>query len=93
MPESKNQGDKQSVMESSIMKKLKIISIAYGVSRCRYALVKEFVEDSREETLYIVAELPFYGDDNEMKLTDLFFSITYESYSEAVEAFKLIVEQ
>lgn len=93
MSESKNQGDKQSVMESSIMKKLKIISIAYGVSRCRYVLVKEFVEDSREETLYIVAELPFYGDDNEMKLTDLFCSITYESYSEAVEAFKLIVEQ
>jgi hypothetical protein len=76
------------------MKKLKIISLAYGVSRCRYALIKEFVEDNREETLYIVAELPFYGDDNEMELkANLLFSLTYESYSEAVEAFKIIVEQ
>jgi hypothetical protein len=76
------------------MKKLKIISLAYGVSRCRYVLVKEFVEDNREETLYIVAELPFFGDDNDMKLRDnLLFSITYQSYSEAVEAFKLMVEQ
>ena len=76
------------------MKKLKIISLAYGVSRCRYALIKEFVEDNREETLYIVAELPFFGDDNDMKLRDnLLFSITYQSYSEAVEAFKLMVEQ
>lgn len=75
------------------MKKMKIISLAYGVSRCRYVLIKEFAEDNREETLYIVAELPFYGDDNDMKLTDLFCSITYESYSDAVEAFKLMVKQ
>lgn len=76
------------------MKKLKIMQMSYGVSRCRYVLVKEFVEDNREETLYIVAELPFFGDDNDMKLRDnLLFSITYQSYSEAVEAFKLMVEQ
>jgi len=39
MPDCKDKGGKQSIMECCIIKKFKIINIAYGISRCRYALV------------------------------------------------------
>ena len=64
------------------------MQMQYGVNRCRYAIVKEFVEGTREETLYIVAEFPYFDDDNDMKLrADLLGSIAYENYGEAVDAF------
>ncbi len=63
--------------------------MSYGVSRCRYAIVKEFVEGTREETLYIVAELPFFDDDNDMKLrADLLGAIAYKNHSDAVEDYQ-----
>ena len=70
------------------MKSLKILNLQYGASRCRFVILKEFVKGTRDHTLYVVAELPFYDDDNAMKLrADLLGSIAYKSYSDALEAF------
>ena len=71
------------------MIKQKILNLTYAKNGVRYAVVKEFIEDSRAKTLYIVAELPFFEDDNDMKLRgDLLGSIAFKLYADALDEYK-----
>lgn len=68
------------------MKTLKIMNMSYGKNQCRYVIVKEREKFTSKRPLYIVAELPFFDDDNEMRLrADLLGSIAYKSYLDALE--------
>jgi len=68
------------------MIKLNIMNLAYGKNGCRYVIVKELANSINFKTLYVVSELPFFEDDNEMKLrADVNSCIAYKSYIDAVE--------
>lgn len=76
------------------MTKYKIITMSYGKNGVRYSVVKEFQEGTREHTLYVVCELPFFGNDNEMKLRgDMLGQIAYKTRVEALEEFNRRLEQ
>jgi len=69
---------------------LKIMNLSYGKNQCRYVIVKERNKHTKKRPLYIVAELPYFGDDNEMKLrSDLLGSIAYKSYLDAIEDYQI----
>ena len=71
------------------MKALKIMNLSYGKNQCRYVIVKEFDKNSSKRPLYVVAELPYFGDDNQMKLrADMLSSIAYKSYIDALEDYE-----
>ena len=68
------------------MTKYKILLMSYAKNGVRYSVVKEFQEGTREHTVYVVCELPFFGNDNEMNLrADILGSIAYKTRLEAVE--------
>ena len=70
------------------MKTMKIMNLSYGKNGVRYVVVKEYIKGSNSRTLYIVSELPFFGNDNDMKLRgDLLGSIAHKSYSDALEEY------
>ena len=76
------------------MIKQKILNLSYAKNGVRYAIVKEHIKGSRAKTLYIVAELAFFEDDNDMKLRgDLLGSIAFQLYSDALEEYKCRLEQ
>jgi len=76
------------------MIKQKILNLTYAKNGVRYGVVKEYIEGSRAKTLYIVAELPFFGDDNDMKLRgDLLGCIAFKLYADALEEYTRRLEQ
>ena len=76
------------------MKVLKIMNLSYGKNGARYAVVKEYIRGTRSKTLYIVAELPFFGNDNDMKLrADLLGSIAFKLYTDALEDYSKRLER
>jgi len=76
------------------MTKYKILNMSYGKNGVRYSVVKEFQEGTREHTLYVVCELPFFGNDNEMKLRgDMLGQIAFKTRVEALEEFDRRINQ
>lgn len=74
------------------MNTLKIMNLSYGKNQCRYVIVKELIRHPTKpnKRLYIVAELPFFDDDNTMKLrADMLGSIAYKSYIDALDDYQV----
>ena len=64
------------------------MNLSYGKNGVRYVVVKEYIRGAEAKTLYIVAELPFFRNDNDLKLrADLLGSVAHKNYVDALEEY------